>query len=113
MTAPRGGAIVAITESCLTGNRGAEVRFAVTDFGDQNWGAILFGEAASRIIVSVAVGAKQDALLDMAEAAGIEAVFIGQVKANDRLDAAGLLDMPLSQLRDAFEGAIPRAMGEK
>ena len=108
-----GGAIVALAESCLTGNRGAEIRFSVTDFGDQNWPAILFGEAASRIIVSVAPGEKQDALLDIAESEGIEAVFIGQVKSNDRLDAAGLLDVPLSVLRDAYEGAIPRAMGEK
>lgn len=108
-----GGATIAIAESCLAGNKGAEVRFAVTDFGEQPWSAILFGEAASRIIVSVAPGADLDTLLDLSEAAGIEAVFIGQVKKNDRFDAAGLLDLPVAALRDAYEGAIPRAMGEK
>ncbi len=107
-----GGTTVAIAESCLAGGKGAEVRFAITDFGDQPWSAVMFGEAASRIIVSVKPGADQDVLLDIAEAVGIEAVFIGQVKANDRFDAAGLLDLPLSTLRDAYEGAIPRAMGE-
>jgi hypothetical protein len=34
------------------------------------------------------------------------------VKANDRFNAAGLLDLPLSALRDAYENALPRAMGE-
>jgi len=108
-----GGAVVAIAESCLAGNKGAEVRFAVTDFGDQPWSAILFGEATSRIIVSVKPGSDQERLLDIAEAAGIESIFIGQVKDNGRLDAAGLVDVPLTALRDAYEGAIPRAMGEK
>jgi phosphoribosylformylglycinamidine synthase len=109
-----GGVAVAFAECCLAANRGAEIRFAVTDFGNQSWSAILFGEATSRILVTVREGsAGQDALLDLAEGAGIEAVFIGQVKVSERLDAAGLFDLTLSTLRDAYEGAIPRAMGEK
>ncbi len=112
-----GGAAVALAESCLAGNKGAEVRFSVTDFaaeqGDQPWSAILFGEATARIIVSVKPGPDQEKLLDLAEEAGIEAVFIGQVKDNNRFDAAGLLDLPLAALHDAYENAIPRAMGEK
>jgi len=106
-----GGLLVALAESCLAGGKGAEIRFAVTDYGDQPWSAICFGEAASRVVVSVAEGSDgQRRLLDRAEAAGIEAVFIGQVKDNGRLDAAGLLDVPLDALRDAYEGAIPAAM---
>jgi hypothetical protein len=58
-------------------------------------------------------GPEQEGLLDLCEAAGVEAVFIGLVKANEKFDAAGLLDLPLAALRDAYEGAIPRAMGEK
>jgi phosphoribosylformylglycinamidine synthase len=108
-----GGAAVALAECALAGNKGAEIRFAVTDFGDQPWSAILFGEAASRVVVSVRPGPDQDRLLDLAEEAGIEAVFLGQVKSGDRFDAAGLLDLPLARLRDAYENAIPRAMGEK
>jgi phosphoribosylformylglycinamidine synthase len=112
-----GGAAVALAESCLAGDKGAEVRVSVTDFatdqGDQPWSAILFGEATARIIVSVKPGPDQEKLLDLAEEAGIEAVFIGQVKDNNRFDAAGLLDLPLAALYDAYENAIPRAMGEK
>ena len=105
-----GGLAVALAESCLAGNVGAEVRIAISDFGAQDWAAILFGEAASRIVVSVPEGARQDALLDIAEAEGIDAVFIGQVKTNDRFDAAGMFDLPLSAVRDAHEGSIPRIM---
>ncbi|MDX1933792.1 MAG: phosphoribosylformylglycinamidine synthase subunit PurL [Capsulimonadales bacterium] len=109
-----GGLAVAVAESCLGGNRGAEIRIAIADFGSQSWSAILFGEAFSRVLVTVREGGTaQEALLDLAENAGIEAIFLGQVKANDRLDAAGMFDLPLSVLRDAYEGAIPRAMGEK
>jgi len=106
-----GGLLVAVAESCLAGNKGAEIRFAVADYGDQPWSAICFGEAASRVLVTVReASAQQQQLLDLAEAAGIEAIFLGQVKDNGRLDAAGLLDVPLETLRDAYEGAIPRAM---
>ena len=108
-----GGAAVALAECAMAGNKGAEVRFAVTDFGDQPWSTILFGEAQSRVLVSVRPGDDQNALLDLAEGAGIEAVFVGQVKSAERFDAAGLLDLPLARLRDAYENAIPRAMGEK
>jgi len=108
-----GGALVAIAESCLAGNIGAEVRFAIPDFGGQSWPAILFGEACSRIIVTIPHGESLDALLQIADRVGVEAVYIGQVKNNNRLDVAGLVDVPLPTLRDAYEGAIPRLMDRK
>jgi len=108
-----GGALVSIAESCLAGNVGAEVRFAVPDFGGQSWPAILFGEACSRVLVTVKHGADLDQLLNVADQAGVEAIYVGQVKNNNRLDVAGLVDLPLPQLRDAYEGAIPRLMARK
>ena len=106
-----GGLLVTLAESCLAGNVGAEVRFSVTDFAEQPWSAILFGEAASRIVVTVKERtSEQESLLDLAEREGIEAIFIGQVKDNGRFDAAGLLDLPLDILKNAYEGAIPSAM---
>jgi phosphoribosylformylglycinamidine synthase subunit PurL len=108
-----GGIAVCLAESAIAGGRGAEVRFAVSDFGAQPWSAILYGEATARIVVTVREGADQNALLDLAESAGIEAVFLGQVKSAERFDAAGLFDLPLATLKDAYENAIPRAMGEK
>jgi phosphoribosylformylglycinamidine synthase subunit PurL len=109
-----GGLLVALAESCLAGNIGAEIRFSVTDFAEQPWSAICFGEAASRVIVTVKESTPEhEKLLDLCEKEQIEAVFIGQVKDNGRFDAAGLLDLPLETLRDTYEGAIPRAMGIK
>jgi phosphoribosylformylglycinamidine synthase len=109
-----GGLLVNLAESCLAGSIGAEVRFSVTDFAEQPWSAICFGEAASRIVVTVKEATPEhEKLLDLAEREGIEAVFIGQVKDNGRFDAAGLLDLPIEALKDAYEGAIPRAMSKK
>jgi phosphoribosylformylglycinamidine synthase len=47
----------------------------------------------------------------MAEAAGVPAARLGST-GGDRLVVPGLLDLPLARLRDAYEGAIPRALGE-
>lgn len=107
-----GGLAVTLAESCLGGNVGAEVRIAIAEFGEQNWASILFGEAASRIVVSVKEGGAQDALLDICADENIEAVFLGQVKANDRFEAAGLFDLPLGVVRDAHENSIARVMGD-
>jgi hypothetical protein len=63
--------------------------------------------------VTVKEGTKeQAALLDLCEQNGVESVFIGQVKGSNKLDAAGLLELSLDQLREAFEGAIPKIMGK-
>ena len=108
-----GGLLIALAECCLAGNIGAEIRVAVTDFAEQSWSAILFGEAASRIVVTVKEGTpEQEALLDLAECEGIESVFIGQVKDNGRFDARRPPRPPLDELKAAYEGAIPRAMGK-
>ena len=73
----------------------------------------MFGESPSRIVVTVKEGTtEQSALLDLCEQNSVEPVFIGQVKNNNKLDAAGLLELSLDQLREAFEGAIPKIMGK-
>ena len=113
-----GGFMTAVAESCLAGGKGAEIRFAVTDFvaadgSDLPWSTVLFGESPSRIVVTVKEGTKeQEMLLDLCEQNGVEGVFIGQVKGSNKLDAAGLLELSLDQLREAFEGAIPKIMGK-
>jgi phosphoribosylformylglycinamidine synthase len=106
-----GGLLVNVCESALAGNTGVELRLSVTDFGDQPWSAICFGEAASRVVVSVREGGdEQTALLDIAEAHGIEAVFIGQVTSRNKIELPGVLEVSLDAARDAFEGTIPRIM---
>jgi len=106
-----GGLLVNVCESALAGNTGVELRLSVTDFGDQPWSAICFGEAASRVVVSVREGGdEQTALLDISEAHGIEAVFIGQVTSRNKIELPGVLEVSLDAARDAFEGTIPRIM---
>jgi hypothetical protein len=46
----------------------------------------------------------------IAEAHGIEAVFIGQVTSRNKIELPGVLEVSLDAARDAFEGTIPRIM---
>jgi phosphoribosylformylglycinamidine synthase subunit PurL len=48
-----GGITVAVAESCISGGLGAEINLELTDGGEIRWDRILFGESASRILVSV------------------------------------------------------------
>ncbi|MFO5472624.1 MAG: phosphoribosylformylglycinamidine synthase subunit PurL [Dolichospermum sp.] len=48
-----GGLTVAIAESCLSGNLGAEINFPITTNHDLRFDEVLFGEGGARILVSV------------------------------------------------------------
>ena len=72
--------------------------------------AALVSESASRVLLAAAPEAA-DELKAMARAANVPAARLGAT-GGDRLIVPGLLDLPLSQLRDAYEGALPRALGE-
>ncbi|MEA5553751.1 phosphoribosylformylglycinamidine synthase subunit PurL [Anabaena cylindrica UHCC 0172] len=48
-----GGVTVAIAESCLSGNLGAEIHFPLSANHDSRFDEILFGEGGARILVSV------------------------------------------------------------
>ncbi|MEY3404314.1 MAG: phosphoribosylformylglycinamidine synthase subunit PurL, partial [Cyanobacteriota bacterium] len=48
-----GGLAVAIAESCLSGNLGAEINFPITTNHDLRFDEVLFGEGGARILVSV------------------------------------------------------------
>jgi phosphoribosylformylglycinamidine synthase len=72
--------------------------------------AALVSESASRALVAVApeVSGELEAL---AGGAGVPATRLGTT-GGDRLAVAGVLDLPVSRLRDAYESALPRALGE-
>jgi len=57
---------------------------------------LLFGEAQSRVIISVAKG-KVDALAKIAEGLGVPFKTIGIVK-GDRLNIKGLIDLSLEEM---------------
>jgi phosphoribosylformylglycinamidine synthase II len=72
--------------------------------------AALVSESASRVLLAAPPEAA-DQLRALARTAGVPATRLGAT-GGDRLTVPGLLDLPLSQLRDAYEGALPRALGE-
>jgi phosphoribosylformylglycinamidine synthase len=72
--------------------------------------AALVSESASRVLLAAPPEAA-DQLKALARTAKVPAARLGAT-GGDRLIVPGLLDLPLSQLRDAYEGALPRALGE-
>ena len=102
-----GGIAVAIAESCLLGDIGADVALDEPS-ADQGLirreAGILFGESQSRFLISFA----REALVRLHELAGQHSVpllDIGSV-GGKRLRVTGHIDLPLSELRDVHEGAL-------
>jgi phosphoribosylformylglycinamidine synthase subunit PurL len=88
-----GGIACALAECCVAGGIGA--RIELTDAGE----AALFGEGPGGVIV-----AGPRAAVEALEGA----VVIGEV-GGDTLEIEGALALPLSELRTAYEDAIPAA----
>jgi phosphoribosylformylglycinamidine synthase subunit PurL len=88
-----GGLAVALAECCIEGRRGARI-----DLGDPTE-ALLFGEGPGGAVVA----GPPEAVWSVPGAR-----VIGEV-GGDALDIAGALRLPVAELRDAYEGAIPAA----
>jgi phosphoribosylformylglycinamidine synthase subunit PurL len=109
-----GGLAVALAESAF-GSDEDSFGVDVTLDDDLDVAALLFGEAQGRIIVSCAEARVAD-VLGVARQHGVAAVRIGSVGATDGAfvvrctarDAA--VDVPVGELREAWEHAIPRYM---
>jgi phosphoribosylformylglycinamidine synthase II len=106
-----GGLAVALVEATLAAGVGATVELPPVD-GPAAPGplAALVSESASRVLVAAAPAAAVE-LSALAGEAGVPATRLG-VTGGDRLVVPGVLDLPLAGLRDAYEGALPRALGE-
>jgi phosphoribosylformylglycinamidine synthase len=102
-----GGLAVALAESAIAGAHG----FAVTVPGDLPAHVALFSESASRAVVSV-VPERADELVDLAGRHGIPCAPLGET-GGPRVVFAGLFETTLEELRDVYEGAIPRLLGER
>ncbi|MCS6950590.1 MAG: phosphoribosylformylglycinamidine synthase subunit PurL, partial [bacterium] len=104
-----GGLSVAIAESCILGGLGAEVSLTTEERID----AALFGETASRVVVSLPAQ-NLPRLRELAQSYGVSAVELGTVTTEKRLrisvNGEGRIDQPLDALVDAYEGAIPRLL---
>jgi phosphoribosylformylglycinamidine synthase subunit PurL len=107
-----GGLALALVEAALAAGVGATVTLpAVPAAGpDQAPLAALVSESATRVLVATPPEAAED-LEATAVRAGVPITRLGAT-GGDRLIVPGVLDLPLARLRDAYEGALPRALGE-
>jgi phosphoribosylformylglycinamidine synthase len=111
-----GGLAVTLAECCAAGEKdvGARVELPVEDTALDAL-AGLFGEAPSRVVVSVRKGSL-DAVLAAAKSAGVRAVRIGET-GGDRLMVAaaplGSLSVPLSEVRAHREACLEPIVGRE
>jgi phosphoribosylformylglycinamidine synthase subunit PurL len=98
-----GGLVAAAAEMALASGVGV----TLTLDGALPAHAELFGEDQARYLVAVA---EAEPILAAARAAGVSARLAGEA-GGEALAARGVFDLPLSQLRDAYEGWMPAYMG--
>jgi phosphoribosylformylglycinamidine synthase subunit PurL len=100
-----GGLVIALLESAIGGGHG----FAVSLAGDLPSHVALFSESASRAVVSVDA-ADEESLVRLASEHGVPIARVGET-GGPRALIEGLLDVPVDELREAWETAIPRLLG--
>ena len=101
-----GGLAVALAESAIAGSHG----FAVTVPGDLPAHVALFSESASRAVVSV-VPERADELVDLAGRHGVACAPSAR-PAVPAWSSPALFETTVEELRDVYEGALPRLLGE-
>jgi phosphoribosylformylglycinamidine synthase len=103
-----GGLAVALVESALAGNRGAEIEFSVPE-GRRS--QAMFGEGPSRIVVSMAY-TDLPRLATLADAYDVPWRRLGRVDGST-LIWRGLFTLELSTLSHAYESALDTIFGEE
>jgi phosphoribosylformylglycinamidine synthase II len=102
-----GGLAVALAESAIAGAHG----FAVSLPGDLPPHVALFSESASRAVVSV-TSERADGLLGLAASHGVPCALLGET-GGPRVMFDGLFEGSVGEMRDVYESAIPRLLGER
>ncbi len=118
-----GGIAVALAESCIAAQLGAEINLGLTDESQRRWDEVLFGEGASRILVSVTPEqqANWESYLkkqfsEQEQGKYIYWQRIGIVKSNNtglRLlidDDQPIIDVTMTDMSDRFSTAIERRL---
>jgi phosphoribosylformylglycinamidine synthase len=106
-----GGLLVAITEMALAGNTGCQLQSSIYD-GAAEW----FGETQGRYVITTS---QANAVKERLQAAGVRFDPIGKVVAqrsigievNDGSVVSDEIEVPLADLRTAYEGFFPKLMG--
>jgi phosphoribosylformylglycinamidine synthase len=111
-----GGLVVALAESCILGDGriggAGSVGFVASDeFTNgvpSRWDAALFGEAPSRIVVTLEPKHASD-VLESADAAGVPASMLGRT-GGSRLRLGTLLGLPVEELAGAWHEGLSIAL---
>jgi phosphoribosylformylglycinamidine synthase len=101
-----GGLAVTLAEQAVLSGHG----FVVAVPGDLPPHVALFSESASRVVVAVAPE-RVEHLADLAAARGVPFATVGET-GGPRVVFDGLFETTVHELRDVYEGAIPRLLGE-
>jgi len=102
-----GGIAVALAECCLGGNLGVAVTLSPDDH--QRWDECLFGEGASRILVSVSPEKQEAWELFLHQYLGQSWQQLGVVQ-GETLTINSQLVLSLEAMREPFEGAIAASL---
>jgi phosphoribosylformylglycinamidine synthase len=100
-----GGLAVALAEMCFASGKGLDATGAVLG---PRLDAALFGEAQSRIVIAVRPG-QGAAIAQIAQAGDVPFARIGRVTSEPQL-RLGPLDLPLDEMREAYERGLERAL---
>jgi len=111
-----GGLAVAIAESCLSGNLGAEINFSITINHDLRFDEVLFGEGGARILVSVSDENQEIWESYLQEHLGEYWQKLGKVVNSGNLqiltaDNHKLVQVSIEDMRDRYYGAISKRLG--
>jgi phosphoribosylformylglycinamidine synthase len=100
-----GGLAVALAEMCLPADMGLRAEGAALG---PRLAPTLFGEAQSRVVVALPPAAR-GALEAIARGLAVPLAYIGRVSADSRF-RVGPIDLPLAELRKAYEGGLERSL---
>ena len=111
-----GGLAVALAECCILGDgriggAGSMGFIASADFANgvpRRWDAALFGEAASRIVVTL-TPERVPAVMEAAAVAQVPAMILGQTGGR-RLKLGNPMDLTVEDLSDAWHGGLSHAI---
>ncbi|HXG23669.1 MAG TPA: AIR synthase-related protein, partial [Chthonomonadales bacterium] len=108
-----GGLAVCLAEKVIPTGIGAAILLRYVDFGDLPPSAILFGEAQSRVVVTVRTDKQLKKLEQLAAKHGIRALWMGTVGGENlriAFDGEDLLDEPVADLARSYTESIQKVM---
>ncbi|NJO73945.1 MAG: phosphoribosylformylglycinamidine synthase subunit PurL [Leptolyngbyaceae cyanobacterium RM1_406_9] len=107
-----GGLAIALAESCISGQRGAEIYLSDPAISCR-WDTLLFGEGGARIVVSIATIHKAEWEAYLAENLNQNWQHIGQVGGATlamRVGGSPLIDARIEEMGDRWLNAIERCL---